>query len=524
MRPSDGEHPPLPDDEPLRGDAESQLRHVGRGAAGIFGGMVAGQAIRLVTALVISRTMGPAVFGSYGLLLGIQRITDVFGHAGVAQANLRFVAQCTAESNPNGVRATTRTTVLLSFLLGTAAMVGLIAFAPVLAGPRVWERPDLLTPLRLMAITVPITCVMFACLTALQGAGRVSPIVTIGRLGVPIATLCGAAVVALLGSGLPGIVVATLVASILGMFVAMWVVWRWLPPAEPGKPSNVPLRRVLNFSAAMALMSGSHLVIQQADMLILPHFITHPEELGWYFAAVRIAAIIAYPMSAISGSFSPAASALASRGDREGLRELFVQTTRWSTGISLLALGIVVIAPELLLGAFGPGFANGAGPLVLLSLGQLVNSATGCNAPMLTMTGQHRLATGTSWAAAVTLVAALPFACAQWGPNGAAGAVVAVIGVNNVVREMLIWRCLRIHPYERRFWIGLWSTLAAMVLLGALARLDGAPVGPWTIGALCAFGALIGYTGRRFWLAGLIEGMRRRPRAADVGADAGLGA
>jgi O-antigen/teichoic acid export membrane protein len=505
---------PAPEQTPeegLAGDAQAQIRQVKRGAAGIFGGMIAGQAIRLVTALVISRGMGSAVFGAYGLLLGITRVTDIFGHTGIAQSNLRYVAQSVANYNPNGIRATARMTTLLSLGAGLVVFAALWAAAPLLVGPSIYNRPELLTPLRITSITVPVTCVMFAFLTVLQGAGRVSPVVLVGRIGVPVLALVGAAVVAFLGLGLPGIVSTNLLSAVVGLVAGGWILLRWLPAAEPGRPKGVSLRQIVSFSFTMVLLSGSHLVLAQADMLVLGHYVTK-DELGYYFAAVRVAAIIAYPMSAISGAFSPAVSAMATRGDREGLRTLFAQTTRWSTGISFLALGVVAIAPKLVLRAFGPDFPAGAIPLVVLSLGQLINSGTGCNAPMLTMTGQHRLAVGTSWAAAAALVLTLPVACQHWGDAGAAWSVVAVTTLNNVVREVWIWVHLRIHPYDRRFWVYFWVTGLTVLGLAALARVDGSGVGLLTLGALVAFGCIFTLLARYGWMEGLAQGLRRRPR------------
>ncbi len=503
----------LAPEEALAGNADAQIHQVKRGAAGIFGGMIAGQGIRLVTALVISHGMGSAVFGAYGLLLGITRVTDIFGHTGIAQSNLRFVAQSVALRNANGVRATARMTSLLSLGTGLLVVAVLWFAAPFLVGPAVYNRPELLVPLRVTSLTVPFTCLMFAFLTVLQGAGRVSPIVLVGRIGVPVLAMLGAGVVALLGGGLAGIVSTNLLATVLGLAAAAWVLFRWLPAPEPGQPRGVSLRQIVSFSFSMVLLSGSHLVLAQADMLILGHYVTEAE-LGWYFAAVRVAAIIAYPMSAISGAFSPAVSAMAAKGDREGLRTLFAQTTRWSTGISFLALGIVAIAPELVLRAFGPDFPAGAAPLVILSLGQLVNSGTGCNAPMLTMTGQHRLAVGTSWAASALLVAVLPFACERWGDIGAAAAVVLVTGLNNVVREIWIWIHLRIHPYDRRFWLSLAATGLLLLALATVARRDSSGMGPITLAALAVFGLGFAAVARYGWMEGLAQGLRRRPRPA----------
>jgi hypothetical protein len=111
-------------------------------------------------------------------------------------------------------------------------------------------------------------------------------------------------------------------------------------------------------------------------------------------------------------------------------------------------------------------------------------------------------------------VAVLPFACARWGATGAAVSVVAVTGLNNVVREIYIWIHLRIHPYDRRFWVCFWITGVVGFGLATLARHDLGGTGPITLGALLIFAACMFFTSRYGWLPGMMEGLRSKRRQA----------
>ncbi len=507
--PDDEGRTPISEAEIASSDVELHVRGVKRGAAGIFAGMVGQQAIRFGTALVVSHTLGAEILGAYGLLLGMQRFTDVFGHRGLVEANLKYVARCLSLRRPNGVRATAAITIGMSAVMGLLLLGLLWALAPALMGPAVYHRPELVEPLRISVWAVPLTGVMLAMLTVLQGARIVGPIVWISRIAAPLLFLLGVAVVAWRRAGLEEVLYAHVGSAAVGLAAAGIVLIRWLPPKQPGGPVGVSLREVTAFAAVMCLLSGSHLIIGQADMLVLGKYVTD-EELGWYFACVRVAALIGYPMSAISGAFTPTVSALVARDDREGLRSLFIQTTSWSTGAAFAVFGVAAVAPELVMSAFGEGFAGGAAPLVVLSIGQLLNGATGCNASMLTMTGKQRIATWTSWGAAIALLAALPWCVAEWGLVGAAAAVGAVVGATNVVRMLWIWRHLHMQPYTRDYWIAFAATSGIIAGCALLSRSDSTHAGLLTYAALALFFALYAVTAGAYWFRGLLRRIRER--------------
>lgn len=507
--------------EQMVSDTEGHLSVVKRGAAGILTGNLAGQALRYASAVLIGRLFGPAVFGAFGLVTGLLRFTEVPGREGLAQSNLKYIPQSLALGNPNGVRATVAITTALSLVLGLLQCLIVIACAPLLA--RLYDRPDLVSAFRVAALIIPLSGTAFTLLAVLQGARRVAPLVCIGRIGIPLLFLAGVAIAAGAGGRLNAVLWAYVAATAVALLLAAGVVVRWLPPPEPGGKRGVRLREVVSFSLTMCVISFSHLIIGQADVIILAKY-ADADSLGWYYAASRTAAFIVMPLTAITGVFSPTISALYAQRDISGLKEMYETTTRWSTGAAVGLFGLFAIAPTLTMGTFGEGFKPGGPILVLLAAGRLLDAATGSNGSVLTMTGQQRCMAWTSWLAAASLVGALLYAAPLWGAIGAAMAVMAVMVAVNVVRIVWIWHYLRIQPYTRSYWLCAAATVGTIAACSLLSQQDPTDLGWQTITALAAFAIIYAALLKRGWAPGMLAGLRSRRTAArtDPSPDGGL--
>lgn len=188
--------------------------------------------------------------------------------------------------------------------------------------------------------------------------------------------------------------VATMAA---GLVAALIVLKRWLPRPHAGGKAAVGLRQVLSFSIIMCVTGVGLFVLSSADVLILGRYIPS-RELGVCVAALRASGFVIFPLSAINALFAPVISELFTRGDMEGLRRTYLTTTRWATGTALALFGVLVVAPRLVLSVFGSEFREGVVVLVILGLGQLVNSSTG----------------SCGWVAATAFVGLFPTLALRW--------------------------------------------------------------------------------------------------------------
>jgi O-antigen/teichoic acid export membrane protein len=186
------------------------------------------------------------------------------------------------------------------------------------------------------------------------------------------------------------------------------------------------------------------------DYFILSRYATSAE-LGVYAAAIRLAQALVLFLIAVNYMFSPYVADLYARGERDRLNGLYQSLTRWMVAGTVPILLVLSILPGVVLRLFGGGFASGATALRILLIGQFVNVATGSVGFILVMVGR----TGwdlTVYALSFALDAAVAFALApHLGARGAAIAQMVALVVSNGLGLYLVWRFVRIQPFNRHY-------------------------------------------------------------------------
>jgi O-antigen/teichoic acid export membrane protein len=131
---------------------------------------------------------------------------------------------------------------------------------------------------------------------------------------------------------------------------------------------------------------------------------------------------------------APRFAALHAARDTEGVARLAVRSTILTTVTSVPLLLIFLVFPAHILSLFGTQFEAGAQVLIILTIGQFVNAATGPVGYLLNMSGFHRIEGRIAVAGALITVglcfALIPF----WGILGAAAANAIATASCNLLR------------------------------------------------------------------------------------------
>jgi len=510
MSPPEQRAPASP--EPPEGSEKSASRHlraIGCGAVGMFGGNLVMLALRYAATIVITRGLGLATLGAFGLVTSIAQSAHLLADAGLSQTNLKLIPHCMAQDDPAGARATAARTLFMGLVASVLMCVGLWLLAPVLA-VGFYHRPELVRPLRIASLALPLLDLTSNAVSILQALRNLGPRVWITCVGVPGLAFVGSGVVVLMRGDLTDLVWSYVISAAVGLVAALVVVQRWMGAVPWTGARGVSFGRVLRFTGVLGLAACAQMVLTAADVLVLGHFVVD-SDLGVYVAAARTALLVTLPLKAVNAIHPPVISELYSRGDREGLRRTFAVTTRWSTAGAFVLFGGIAIVPTLVMGVFGGGAEAGALLLIVLALGQLVNSATGSVGSLLAMAGGHWLYAVTSWVGAGALLGGLAVASAGWGVLGAAVCAGAVMAGINLVRLLWVWRHLGVHPFDGRYAACFAANAALIAVCAWAARYPG--LGP-KAAALGVFAAGSLALGLRGWLGH--EGLQllRRTRAA----------
>jgi O-antigen/teichoic acid export membrane protein len=241
-------------------------------------------------------------------------------------------------------------------------------------------------------------------------------------------------------------------------------------PAEDGEP-----RALISYGAPRAPAALLSQALFYTDLFVLSIKLPAGEPaLSVYAASVRVSQALVLFLTAVSYMFSPFVADLHERGEREQLNDLFKSITRWTLALTVPLLLLFMIAPGPVLRLFGSEYDAGTAWLRILLIGQAVNVSVGAAGFILIMVGR------TTWDLAVyasSFVLDLAMALLlvpPLGPKGAAIAQASTLVFSNALRLYLVWRSVRIQPYDRDYArLLIPAAIGALAMLGAHSVLDG---------------------------------------------------
>ena len=208
------------------------------------------------------------------------------------------------------------------------------------------------------------------------------------------------------------------------------------------------IRRRFNLGRPFYFANVSTIVMSNA-VTVLISFLLGFKEAGMYFAASRLSGLCYIPLGVIDQVVMPPAARFHNIGDHSSLLAL----AKLSTSLGFLA-GIfialcIAILREPLLGLFGKEFEAASNVLLILLVGQTVNTLFGPNAALMRMTGLEQLYSRICcWAAFIFPLCV--YVSARWdGVELVAICVSSMLIGLNVLQCLCLWhkRRLVVLPY-----------------------------------------------------------------------------
>jgi O-antigen/teichoic acid export membrane protein len=333
-------------------------------------------------------------------------------------------------------------------------------------------------------------------------------------LGIATSLLRGGLTIGLVqaGYGLVALVASSGLVSVLGWAAARWLVRRRLPgvPIALGRARRTRLGQIGHFSIAMVVWSIAGAALHQLDRVLIGIFLPM-RALTTYEVGARLATYSRNVLHSWLSIVMPAASGLASRGDRARLRGLFLRGTRYLiasyAGVALLLIGFG--RPFIALW-MGPGFDESASILTLLVIGSLVQSQTVVAHVMLPAIG--RLRTFTRFMAVYPVVTAIAAVAGitSGGLVGLAAGLSSAIAVMEGVCVVIALRCFEVTParFFGRCHLPVVRSLLPALAATVVVRLE-VPITSWglLVAAVAGVGSLYLVA---FWVTGVTRGERRR--------------
>ena len=396
--------------------------------------------------VTLARMLGADGYGVYAYVFALVSLLSIPAEFGLPNLVVRETAMALARQKWGAIQGVWRWAGKITAIL-TATLVLGAGLAVVIFGDR-FSREQLVTLFWGLAL-VPLVALGDLRGAALRGLNRVIQ----GQLpeqalrpGFYILLILGAAFVFSVGKFTPSIAMSLqMLAAVFAFVIGAWLLWRATPLEVRQAKPVYESRRWFASTLPLAFISGMGLINSYTSIIMLGLFVTS-SDIGIYRVADQMALLVSISLQAINMVVAPQFARLYAVGNKARLQRLATTSAR-----AVLSLTLPVVVVFLLFGKpllkfiFGAEFVLAYGPLSILAVGQLVNSAMGSVGFLLIMTGHEQdTARGVAVAAVGNIVLNLVL-IPLWGTQGAALASAITMTVWNILLWLAVRRRLMIN-------------------------------------------------------------------------------
>jgi O-antigen/teichoic acid export membrane protein len=421
---------------------------------------------RLIFNLLVARLLGANQLGIYFLALTVANIVAVISVGGFDLTLVRSLAQQRTEENWGLFRGTLRFAARAVTVLGITGTTILLIGAPWLSRV-LFHKPELATPLRIVALYIPFYALEMILLAATQSFKQMKYKAYIESMLNPALRIVMVLLIGVLGGGLKSVLVTYVGTVALCAVLAYFALRRCITVNLSAYDAVTDSRGLLAYSSPLFGVTIVTFLIFYMDTLVLAHF-RSSAEVGLYSVCIRLIVITGFGLPVVSQIFAPMISELHKKGEIAEMGAYFKTVTVWAVEFFVPLMLLFVVAPGPILGLFGREFRVAASCLLILGVGQLVNILTGPVGLILNMSGWTRLQFWNSTSVLILQIVVAFLLVPRYGYMGAAIANTSAVVVVNAARVVQLQRRLHIHPFS-------WS-LAKPAAAAAVAFLVGIPI------------------------------------------------
>ncbi len=388
-----------------------------------------------VVSVILARQLGPAAYGTYGLVISLLLWLEVFSGFGVPRAAAKLISQ---SPDPKPIVEATLGSLLA---IGVVLLAACWIIAPYVAAYFDIEGGTAL--LRLAVLDLPFNGLYIAYHGVLIGYQQFWQM-SVTFVVYSLSKLCGTLALFWIGFS----VEAALIVNVLATVGALAYLLLKFHLRLTFFPDRRLLRMIVGIAAPLAVLVITMQFVLSAHLWVLKRMsAATPEDLGFYIAALNVAQLPAVVPAALGVVILSSVAAALARNDFDRAQRHVASAGRFV---------VVVLAPVCVLGAmhatpimsllYSPVYAAGGVYLGILLGGYGLFALLDTFLHALIGADRHNLASS-------LLLAILPVVFISsiglirlWGPTGAAASFVVTFGMGTVLAAFATYRRFHVLP------------------------------------------------------------------------------
>lgn len=429
----------------------SVLSQITKGAGINFGGNLAGKIFLFFYTIFIAKTLGAKDLGLYYLGMSVATFISSISTIGLDAASVRFISLQSQANEIGKIKGTILASMAIAFLASLLSGTLLFLFAETIS-VRIFHKPDLVSVIKLFAITIPFSSITKIFLSSTRGLKIMKYTIytnsfaeVIIRFSFTLLFLYG------LGWKLQGLISAHIISSALCTFLAFYYANRHIPILNGHIVPSFELKNLLTYSVPLVFSRVFLILFATIDTLMLGYF-SRAEDVGIYNIAIKLVTLAILIVPAFQTIYDPFVAEFHAKKELEKLSNLLKAASRWIFTICFPICLLLICFPDFFLNLFGNEFIQGSSCLIVLGIAYLIRSSFGLMDSMIYMSGRSDLLLKNTVSAAIINISLNYVLIPKYGIIGAAFATGISVVLLNLVRTAEVFYLMRIQPFRQDFW------------------------------------------------------------------------
>lgn len=439
-------------------EIEQHLTTIAKQSGIVFTGKFIGYILGLVSNFVLARFYGPKILGQYALVLATVNIICIFTVFGFKNGLVKYISKYRITKQNKKLNEIIKIAFTYGVLFSIIGAILIFLLKDIIANG-IFKDSGLVNCLICGSwLAMPLTIIsifngLYRGFKQLQ-----YPVISneiIRRIVFSIIIM----IFALLNfKNTPVVIISSLFAQVLIIFYlirkvsALGINFKniLLTPIENTLKEKKVKKEFFTYSSTLILISFMGVILTRIDKVMLGIYMTS-EIVGIYNIASTVAGLTTFLLVSSNMIFSSVISELYSIKKIKMLGDLYSTITKWVIILTLPIVISIIFFSDTILRFFGEIYTIGSSALIILALGQMINTFVGANGFILNMCGHEKLLLINNILVALINIIFNAILIPKIGILGAAISTGMSIAIINIVKVIEVKILLNVFPYNKEY-------------------------------------------------------------------------
>lgn len=422
---------------------------------GIFISKILGYLYRLIVARI-----GPEQYGLLSIALAVATLLANLALFGLGSGVLRYVSFYNGEETK--VKGAIISAIKMSSIFSIFLAIALFILSPYIAA-NIFKAQELTFFFRILAIIIPLIVIRDILLNAIKAFQKIKYEVYAKNIAENLSKVFFTILFLSMGLGLLGAVFGYAAAMILSSVLVFYYIQKKVFPIFSSVSSMSLKKELLSYSWPLLISSQIFQLILWTDTIFIGYF-TNATETGIYNAALPTAQLLFILPYALTALLIPILSELKTEREKE-FQATYKIVTKWILLTNIVPFTLLIIYSEEIISIlFGDQYIRATVPLIILSVGYLLNYITLTSMNVLMLFKKTKTLFKISLIGLIISILLNLTLIPLYGINGAAISTAVAYIIMGILIFILSYNLTKINTLDKNYFKIIFSIIIAAII------------------------------------------------------------